>query len=114
MEYFDNNETTPRPLRAVNTDVVDSDDWFNHTPYIPRRKSSANDETIQQAASTTDLRGSEPALSRTNGRKRYSKPTFGFHQNASVSQVEIQRARFPVEGYDPVSHHSAEINKVLV
>ena len=81
MEYYKDDNPTPRPLRVVN-----ADEWAERSPYIPRRKSS-NNEGVVQTASMADL-------------TRPSK----VHQHEKVSPHRyLQKARFPIDGYDPVS-----------
>jgi hypothetical protein len=81
MAFYTDDDVTPRPLRFVNPD-----EWAERSPYIPRRKSSNNEDSVQ-AASVTDVRRSSRVHQHENNpRDRY-----------------VQKARFPIDGYDPVS-----------
>ena len=81
MEYYNDGDATPRPLRVANID-----EWAERSPYIPRRKSSNNDVVVQ-TASMVDL----------------SRPS-KVHQSGKVSRDRyLQKARLPTDGCDPVS-----------
>lgn len=81
MEYYKDDNPTPRPFRVVN-----ADDWAERSPYIPRRKSS-NNEGVVQTVSMADL----TRTSRVHQQERISRDRY------------LQKARFPIDGYDPVS-----------
>lgn len=80
MEYY-NGKAKPRQLRVVN-----QDEWAERSPYIPLRKSS-NNERSSPVASMTDLR----------------RPSRLYQQEKRPQDMYIQKARFPIDGYDLVS-----------
>jgi len=81
MEYYNDDKAKPRQLRVVN-----QDEWAERSPYIPRRKSSNNDRP-SPVASMTDLR----------------RPFRLYQQEKHSQDMCLQKARFPIDGYDPVS-----------
>jgi hypothetical protein len=88
MAYGNDDDATPRPLR-----VAIPDEWAERLPYIPRRKSS-NNNSLGQAASTADV----TKLSRVH------------HEEKVLQDSCVQKARFPIDGYDPVSTTRADIS----
>ena len=102
FDDFEDYEATPRVIRVIN-----ADEPRDGTPYIPRRKSSINDHNFSEyAASSINIASSQPTISirtqrigvsgsgRSHGGRPATKTQFGDY---------IQRARFPIDGYDPVS-----------
>lgn len=81
MAFYTDDEVTPRPFR-----VVSSDGWADRSPYIPRRKSSQNEGSVQGTLMPTVTRLSE------------APPDKGTPTNS-----HIQKSTFPIDGYDPVS-----------
>lgn len=80
MAYRTGDDATPRPFRVLIPDELDM-----RGPYIPRRKSSHHEGPVH-AASMTNL----PRL-----------PTAQHDKNITQDH-HIQKARFPIDGYDPV------------
>src|SRR5271168_5139443 len=102
MEYFDDGESTPRPLRVVNTDV---DQEAERTPYIPRRKSSSQNSSDEDVlASAASVSKPEPVAS-SSGVNRRNHRTYLKRQRLTRSkyQADSSQSRFPIDGYDPVS-----------
>jgi hypothetical protein len=88
MEYYNDEKAIPRQLRVVN-----QDEWAERPPYIPRRKSSNNERPLP-VASMTDLR----------------RPSRLYQQEKHPQDVYLQKARFPIDGYDPVSKAPTNIH----
>jgi hypothetical protein len=81
MAHYTDDNATPRPLR-----VLIPDEWAERSPYIPRRKSSNSEGPVQAASMTNVTR-----LSRVHRDKNNPQDSY------------VQKARFPIDGYDPVS-----------
>ena len=100
MEYSGDPEATPRLLRVVNPDDPD-----NRIPYIPRRKSSINNQHEgHQATYSTDLTRPAPIMPVASARNKISEEIFRPSETVSGpgDGYNIQRSRFPIDGYDPV------------
>jgi hypothetical protein len=80
MEYY-NDKAKLQQLRVVN-----QDEWAERSPYIPRRKSSNNEHPLP-AASMADLR----------------RPSRSSQQENHSQDIYLQKARFPIDGFDLVS-----------
>jgi len=80
MAYYTDDDATPRPFR-----VVIPDEWDARTPYIPRRKSSQSRGPVNAASMANVTR-----LLRTQ------------HDQNATQDHPVQKARFPIDGYDPV------------
>jgi hypothetical protein len=87
MAYGNDDDDTPRAPR-----IVTLDEWAERPPYIPQRKSSSSGGLVQ-AASMADL----------TKRSRV-------HQEDNIPRDSyMQKARFPIDGYDSVSRTRLEI-----
>ena len=107
MDDFETHEVTPRPLPVVNHHpirAVDPVEALDHTPYIPRRKSSVNDRHPSRADSPLSDNSIRSTANSTFGQSTSYAPNFACSRASFGGRAEdvVQRARFPIDGYDQV------------